>query len=319
MRKKYSIYNNGEIDLSELFKMLWDGKIKIILIAIISFVIIISYDNHLTKRNNEQRITTFNNKLFINPTKENEFLSFISIYNIINKKESGENFIIRELKNTKVLDRFIEELLDYDELITVLKENENIKKKISQLSEYEQKKKLYKYAKLFNIEKPNPENANYVLKFTWPTDDREIRDILDKTLKLTVKNLSESIFRELESYYKLEKDLITNKDLERIEYLLEQSIITKAQGIKVQSIIEKEQGIKEKNDNLPLDLAELRNKKNIMDGLILNINSNNNTYSSDYLRGYKAIDIEIDLIRNRKYVLLENIREEIDLLKKKKC
>ena len=129
MRKKYSIYNNGEIDLSELFKMLWDGKIKIILIAIISFVIIISYDNHLTKRNNEQRITTFNNKLFINPTKENEFLSFISIYNIINKKESGENFIIRELKNTKVLDRFIEELLDYDELITVLKENENIKKK----------------------------------------------------------------------------------------------------------------------------------------------------------------------------------------------
>ena len=132
-----------------------------------------------------------------------------------------------------------------------------------------------------------------------------------------MKNLSESIFRELESYYKLEKDLITNKDLERIEYLLEQSIIAKAQGIKVQSIIEKEQGIKEKNDNLPLDLAELRNKKNIMDGLILNINSNNNTYSSDYLRGYKAIDIEIDLIRNRKYVLLENIREEIDLLKKK--
>jgi hypothetical protein len=54
-----------------------------------------------------------------------------------------------------------------------------------------------------------------------------------------------------------------------------------------------------------------------MDGLTLNINSNNNTYSSDYLRGYKAIDIEINLIKNRRYIILEDIRKEINLLKKK--
>ena len=306
MNKIHSIYSNGEIDLSELIKRLWNKKIKITLITLISFLIIISYDNYKTKKPN-----IFNNTLVINPTKEGEFLSFISIYNYINKSKSEENFIVRELKNTRVLGRFIEEFLDYDELISILKENDNIKKKTSQLSKYDQQQKLYEYAKLFKIEKSKTEIVNYALKFTWPTNDREIRDILDKALKLTEKNLRESIFIELESYYKLEKNLVTNKDLARIEYLLEQSIIAKEQGIKVQSII-----AKEKNVNIPISLADLEKKKNVIDGLTLNINSNNNTYSSDYLRGYKAIDIEIDLIKNRKYLTLENIREEINLLKK---
>ena len=307
MNKIHSLYSNGEIDLSELIKRLWNKKIKITLITLISFLIIISYDNYKTKKPN-----IFNNTLVINPTKEGEFLSFISIYNYINKSKSEENFIVRELKNTKVLDRFIEEFLDYDELISILKENDNIKKKISQLSKYDQQQKLYEYAKLFKIEKSKTEIVNYALKFTWPTDDREIRDILDKALKLTEENVRKSIFIELESYYKLEKNLITNKDLERIEYLLEQSVIAKEQGIKVQSIIAEEKSL-----NIPLSLDDLKKKDNVMDGLTLNINSNNNTYSSDYLRGYKAIDIEINLIKNRRYIILEDIREEINLLKKK--
>ena len=306
MKKNYSLHSNTEIDLNVLFKILWNKKIEIALIALISFVIIVSYNNYKPKAPN-----LFNYTLVIKPAKENEFLSFISIYNYINKRNSEKNLIIKELKNTKVLDRFIEEFLDYQELITILKENNNIKKKTSQLSEYDQQQKLYEYAKLFTIEKLKEESANYVLKFTWPNDDREIRDIINKALKLVEKNLRGSIFRELESYYELEKNLITNRDLERIEYLLEQSLIAKEQGIKVQSIIAEER-------NLDMPVADVETKRNILDGLTLNINSNNNTYSSSYyLKGYKAIDMEIDLIKNRKYVLLENIREEINLLKRK--
>ena len=307
MKKRQSLYRNNEIDLSALLQILWNEKIKIILIALISFAIIVSYDNYKPKKPN-----LFDSTLVINTAKENEFLSFKSIYNYINKSKSEENFLVRELKNTKVLDRFIEEFLDYDELISILKENDNIKKKTSQLSKYDQQQKLYEYAKLFNIEKPKNGITKYFLKFTWPTNDREIRDILDEALKLTEKNLRESIFRELESYYKIEKNLINNKDLARIEYLLEQSIIAKEQGIKVQSIIAEKKSV-----NIPLSLDDLNNKKNIIDGLTLNVNSNNNTYSSDYLRGYKVIDIEIELIKNRKYLILENIREEINSLKRK--
>ena len=302
MKKIHSIYSNSEIDLGELFKRLWNRKIKITLIALISFLIIISYDNYKPKKPN-----IFNNTLVINPTKENEFLDLISIYNYINKSKSEENFIAKELKNTKVLERFIEEFSDYDELITILKKNDNIKKNIFQLSKYDQQQKLYEYAKLFKIEKSKTETVNYVLKFTWPTGGREIRDILDQTLKLTVMNLRKSIFKELESYYKLEKNLITNKDLARIEFLLEQSEIAKEQGI-----------AEKKYENVPnLTVSEDANKKNISDGITFNINSNNNTYSSDYLRGYIAINKEIDLIKKRKYIILENIREEINLLKKR--
>ena len=39
-----------------------------------------------------------------------------------------------------------------------------------------------------------------------------------------------------------------------------------------------------------------------------------NTY---YLRGYKVIDMEIDLIKNRKYSQFDNIEKEIALLKEK--
>ena len=69
MNKIHSIFSNGEIDLSELIKRLWNKKIKITLIALISFLIIISYDNYKPKKPN-----IFNNTLVINPTKENEFL-----------------------------------------------------------------------------------------------------------------------------------------------------------------------------------------------------------------------------------------------------
>jgi LPS O-antigen subunit length determinant protein (WzzB/FepE family) len=304
MKTKYSKHYNDEIDLSKLFKILWDKKKEIALIALITFVIIISYDKYKPKKP-----VQFNNSLIINPTKENEFLSFITIYNYINKSKSEENFIIKELKNKKILDRFIEEFLDFDELITVLKENDNVKKKIFQLSKYDRQQKLYEYAKLFNIEQSSSETPYYILKFTWPTDDREIRDIIDQTFKLTVKNLRESIFSELESYYNLEKNLIINKDLERIEYLTEQSKIAKEQGI-----AEKKNQSSRSTDQTS---TKLENQSNIVDGLTFNINSNNVSYSADYLRGYKAINIEIDLIKNRKYITLESIRAEIDLLKKK--
>ena len=301
MTNKYSIYNNNEVDLSELFRILWNGKIKITLIAIITFLIINGYNNY-----KPADPILYENTLVINPTKENEFLSFVTIFNYINKSKSEENFIIKELKNTKVLDRFVEEFSDYQELIAILKENENIKKNIAKLSEYDQQQKLYKYAKLFNIEK-SKKTPSYILKFTWQSDDREIRDILDQTLKLTLMNLRKSIFIELESYYKLERDLIINKDLARIEYLLEQSLIAKELGIvdkKVKNIIP--------ND---LSLPALEDKAG-KGSVSFNINNNGDNYPY-YSRGYKTIDMEINLIKNRKHLTLENIRKEIDLLKKK--
>ena len=292
MKKKNSIHNNNEIDLSELFKTIWDKKIKIALIVVISFAIIIGYDNNKPKNAN-----SFKNSLVINPTKEKEFLSFLPIFDFLNEgKVDLTTSIIEKLTNTKILDSFIEEFLDYEELIIILKDSEDIKKDISQLSNYDQKRVLHGYAKLFSMNKSKTEIPNYTLRFTWQENDREIRDIIDKAIKLTLENLKASIFLEIDSYYKSKKESIINKDLTKVEYLLEQSLIAK------------ELNIKEAKEN---SISELDTNGYV--------SFNFSPYIKDpyYLRGYQSINMEIDLIKNRKHLKLVNIRKEIDLLKKK--
>ena len=291
MKKKNSIHNNNEIDLSELFKTLWNKKIKITLITVISFAIIVGYDNYKPKNAN-----SFKNSLVINLTKEKEFLGFLPIFDFLNEDKVVPTSIIEGITTAKILDSFIEEFLDYEELIIILKDSEDIKKDISQLSEYDQQRVLHGYAKLFNMNKSKTEMPNYTLNFTWQENDREIRDIIDKAIKLTLENLKASIFLEIDSYYKSKKESIINKDLTKVEYLLEQSLMAK------------ELNIKEMSEDTRTELDKNGN-----------VSFNFSPYVEDpyYLRGYQAINMEIDLIKNRKHLKLENIRKEIDLLKKK--
>ena len=48
MKKNSSIYDD-EIDLTALFKIIWDGKLKILLIVIISFLLGIVYDSKVPR------------------------------------------------------------------------------------------------------------------------------------------------------------------------------------------------------------------------------------------------------------------------------
>lgn len=296
MGKKTLIYKNDEIDIGKIFIILWNLKIKITLIALISFVIFVGYDNSRPKKPN-----VFKSTLTIKSAKENEFFILKSLQNEIanvNKLEKdtlSESLTDVTNYNVKILHRFIEELLDYQELVSVLKNNENIKKDISQLSEYDKKQKLYGYTKLFTVEKSPSETQNheYTLRFTWQGDQKESIDILDQVLKLASMNLRASILKELEDNYKNEKEFIVNRDLRRIKYLLDQSELAKKLGI-IRSV----------------------NKYN------LDLSTNlyfpeNNLAIPYYLRGSDAIDMEINLFKNRKYLELEDIENKISLLQKK--
>ena len=296
MGKKTLIYKNDEIDIGEIFIILWNLKIKITLIALISFVIFVGYDNSRPKKPN-----VFKSTLTIKSAKENEFFILKSLQNeIVNVNEFGKDTLKKNLTdvtnyNVRVLHRFIEELLDYQELVSVLKKNENIKKDISQLSEYDKQQKLYGYTKLFTVEKSPSETQNheYTLRFTWQGDQRESIDILDQVLKLALMNLRASILKELEDNYKNEKEFIVNRDLRRIKYLLDQSELAKKLGI-IRSV----------------------NKYNL--DLSTNLDfSENNLAIPYYLRGSDAIDMEINLFKNRKYSELEDIENKISLLQKR--
>ena len=47
--KKNSILYEDEIDLIALFKIIWDGKIKILLITIISFLVGFAYNSQIPR------------------------------------------------------------------------------------------------------------------------------------------------------------------------------------------------------------------------------------------------------------------------------
>lgn len=281
------IISSGEINLTELFKVIWNGKIKIALITLIIFLIISVYNKYKSKQPD-----SFKNSLVINPAKGKEFLSFLPVYSYLNENMPNK---IQQIERLDILEKFIMEFSDYEELIYVLANNKNIEKKISQLSKNDRQQKLYNYAKLFNIEKQNERLPNYILKFTWKNNNKEIINMLDQALKLTSINIKESIFSELESHYQRKKNLTINRDLSRVAYLTEQSLIAKELNI--------EDG---GSGYINLGYTDSR--------VILNSTTSNVPY---YLRGFRAINTEIELIKNRKYPQLMNIEKQINLLKKK--
>ena len=71
--KKNSLLYDDEIDLIALFKIIWNGKIKILLITIISFLVGYVYNSQIPRN--------YLNSLTINPSDNIEFIKFDNIKN----------------------------------------------------------------------------------------------------------------------------------------------------------------------------------------------------------------------------------------------
>jgi hypothetical protein len=295
-----------EIDLLELFKVIWREKVKIILIVLFSFGIGVYY----VVKNTQP--PSYDISLDFYKGKNSDFIKFSTIRNLIheypdvssdiytfnNDNNGYEGNLFNKfgkfnlLDTELILDRFVLELMDFDELTEVLKNNTLIKKELSQLLSDKKQIKMYSYAKLFTIEKPSKSKTNYTVNFKW-NDKNEIIQILSDVFKITLINLENSIYKELEDTLKAKKEIKKNNDLKRIDYLLEQSAIAKEIDIK-------------DNQISSIDMPD----SNVMFN-ISTINAN----MPYYLRGYNAIDKEINLIKNRKYQDLDNLYSEINELK----
>lgn len=293
-----------EIDLLKLFKIIWREKIKIILIVLISYGIGAYY-----VANNNQP-PSYKISLDFKEGKRAEYLKFLRITNIVNKvpdivkiyntnktfvKNSDSNFNL--LNPDSIVDRFISEFMDYNEVIEVLNKNSSIQKELSQLSKEKQKAKLYNYAKLFslneNLKEKSEFTKTYSIKFSWH-DESEIIQILNDVIKVTLLNLEKSVYKELEDVYNAMKDMKNINDLKRIDYLLEQSSIAKSVNIKDNQI----ESIDIPNSNVMFNISTI------------------NANMPYYLRGYSAIDKEIELIKKRRYQELDILSSEISKLKK---
>ena len=287
MKKDSSLYND-ELDLIELLRTILNSKIKILTITVITILIAYGYNSRIPE--------SFTSSLIIKPKKNSEFLLLESLYKNLN---ANKTIPIDKTSKTKqtiplekiILDDFIYELMDYEELILILKDNQQIEEITSKLSEDKQKKKLFNYAKSLTID--DKDFPNYHLKFNW-NNLEEAKNILEQTINLTLINFEKSLYKELIERLNIEKNTALNNDLDRTNYLIEQSAIARELGITNNQV-----------DSINLSMTR---------GSRLKVNTDDVAY---YLRGYIAIEKEIELIKKRKYVNFIDIKKQIDFLKEK--
>ena len=290
MKKNPQLLYDDEIDLTALFKIIWDDKIKILLITIILFLIGLGYSYQLPEN--------YLISLTINKSNNYEFSELNNSNTLIKSNKSNQSNQSNQLNQT-LLVRFMNELKDYEEFIFILKDTKKVRENISILKIEDQEKELFKYAKFLEIVEPKKNKGSYILNFEW-NDLDEVKKIFQDTLNLTLQNFEIKIYDELKQSLEFEKKFILNSDLARLDYLREQSSIAKELNITDNQI---------DNANLSQSNANL-SQSNVS----LNINTADIAY---YLRGYKAIDKEIELIINREYKHFKYIEEEINSLRKK--
>lgn len=290
---------SSEIDLFEFSKILWDKKVIYMVIVLFS----VGLGIFLGKENYKQ--DSFIVSIKISPSKNSEFYKFLSLTSKLDKIDEELMFrrdllsMNNDIELTEssfgfdsqvILENFVQELTDYKEVEQVLANVPNIKKKI-QLSAKDKKKILSRYVKLISLDKVLEKN-DYILKLNWHNAEEGI-EILSEILKLTSINFNNSKFKKLETLINLQKNLIFERDLDRIDYLTEQSEIAK---------------------EIDIEENKIENINNISEtNFLLNINTNTNV--AYYLRGYKAIDKEIELIKSRDYKRITKMESKLSSLK----
>ena len=282
--------NNDEIDLFELFETLWRGKWKIIVTTVIATLVGVAFS--LSKPNLYKVSTPIQNG------KPSVFLK----HNIINDviKDNGLNLTDENLNGyvinaPTILSMFIDEFNDYEIMINVVSNDEFVGQSIKDLDEDDKRKALIEYAKLFVITPPSKNETNWTLSFEWH-DDGEGTRLLSEALTLTLINVKKTLLNDIDQLAtsvekKIQRELevvrselnlikqkhkITNN--KHILYLVEQSAIAKELGVETNTL----------DANA---LAQTRSS-----GVSLSISSNEVPL---YLRGFKAIDKEISLIKSR--------------------
>ena len=113
MKKNYFTNPDAEIDLLDIFKDIWDGKTKLILITIVSVLIGIFFYT--------QKPIIYKASIIIKPAKTINLLKFLTINNYI------KTTVNQKYTNLSLLDMFVGEMKDFDELVSVINEDENIK------------------------------------------------------------------------------------------------------------------------------------------------------------------------------------------------
>ena len=272
--------NLENIDIFDVIKILLDGKLKIILITIISFALGLVY--FINKPN------MFNVSSIIKQGDDSVFIDYIPMNRIL----SNDQLDTYKINSNLVLHSVVEDFNKYDELISILSNNDQINESIEKLDDLNKQKELARKASMFSLIKRDDFAE---VKLEWHDADEAIeifREALDQSLinvkkkfQDDIKELADSINANNENKLetlKKEFELIESKEegkiQRQIQYLKEQSSIARALGIKDNGL--------DVNSLLQTELS-----------LIYPLMQANNV--PYYLRGYSAIDEELRVYKDR--------------------
>ena len=333
--KQNTPIHDVDIDLIELLKTIWKEKLKIILIVILFTSISVGY--HLKQPKLYNVSMTVKEVQYKDSVKFFLLSEYVDEFNDVTQLKK-RNSLVAYLDKIKALDRFISELMDYEELTFILRKNETIKKKISQLSKEDQQKMLYNYARSFTIEKKLDE---YNLNLVWH-DAAEAITILDELLEIIKINLKKDLINDLKDLQEITKYHIMNRDLIELETLKEQYKIsreddnfTKDSLNDLKNILETQKKhylileeyilqIKKKSKfslrsvqkKIDDDLIELKTLKDQLKTSRIeseNLKEQIRVSRLINIKKFKNFQAEIDIIENRKYIYLDKFAERIDM------
>ena len=226
------------------------------------------------------------------------FIEYKSINDILNENElllSEGNSSGYKIDAPTIFKIFISEFNDYEEMISVLLENESVLQIVKELDEDKKNNTLLNYAKLFQIKAPVRKGKEYLFAFEWSNPEEGLI-LLNKAINLTLSTVKNTLINDIDRLA-TSVDLKTNRSLEKLKNEIELIELTHKektrkhiQFLMEQSAIAKELGIETNN----LDSYSLLQSS--QNGVSMTISLSDVPF---YLRGSNAIDKEIDLIKNR--------------------
>ncbi len=319
---------NTEIDYISFFEIIVNGKWKILAITIITTIMGLYYS--ITKQNSFQ----FSTQIY--EAQNTAFIKYMSLSEILREHSLFINDDkVYSIVPSKIFEMFINEFSDNQEMIKVLAEDSSVKKSIQDLSDKDKLIALTGLSKMFTIPKPKKKSKDRFLNFSWhnPTNGLEL---LNKGLHLTLQNIKKNLINDVNGL----AALIEKKQKRKLKKLQDEIKV-----IRQTQLLEKALRIKFLTEHSEI-AKDLNIKNNMLDANALNKSKNNKflpsvsnillpqTYLENspnkmndfpyYLRGFKAIDKEISLIKNRtneeqllmadKYLLVKNkiLLTEID-------
>ena len=301
---------NDELNLLHLFETLWRKKFTLFFITLISLCLGIFYTFN-------QKIT-FKVSTPIYYAKQSLFIKYRAINEVLKENESVliENELDSYLVDEQsIFNKFIIEFKDYEEVKSVLKNNKFVKESIKNLSKADQKIQLMSPAKSFKILTPSNKNEETTLLFSWHNNE-EGKSLFKKAILLTLENIKKTLINDVnllaESMNEKNKRLIQGikNQISLTEFSIELEIKKRNQFLNEHYNLAKEMNIESNllfpHSNvqasqvkvMPSTLKDLKNALNFDDQYFVTYDNNFNNLPY-YLRGYKTIKKEIEILKSR--------------------